>query len=311
MDLLSKIQNTTFISPGDSWDFDFLGYSMGVYVTFNNTETSFSEIAASYTLDGEEPINFIIQNTEVDAHYFGTQALILQLPKNPLGQHHLQVNFPDIHEPTPLRFEQIIVQNTTSRTLPPFPTPLTGVLTHGSPGVTNLGTSIGVAVGVGTLLLAIVLYTIFRYRQKRITLLKEIGNSELAARPFLLPRILRIEAAKRRGPSIQLLPQRREHTKAVRGPHNVNVDGVTEEGQHAVQRAVIIHVDSEDQQNDGEQETGPLELPPAYRSVLRSETITSPEHHPISLPPILEPTTTVIHIQEKSTTGTGTGIGSG
>ncbi|KAF8882307.1 hypothetical protein CPB84DRAFT_1750930 [Gymnopilus junonius] len=167
-------------------------YSMGVYGTFNNTETSFSEIAASYTLDGEEPINFIIQNTEVDAHYFGTQALILQLPKNPLGQHHLQVNFPDIHEPTPLRFEQIIVQNTTSRTLPPFPTPLTGVLTHGSPGVTNLGTSIG-------------------WLQKRITLLKEIGNSELAARPFLLPRILRIEAAKRRGHPSNFFPETRTY----------------------------------------------------------------------------------------------------
>ncbi|KAF8882312.1 hypothetical protein CPB84DRAFT_1827860 [Gymnopilus junonius] len=234
------------LSPEMSWDLDFVGYSLGVYLTSNilNPYT----VTALYAVDDQAPTKFTIKNTATEVNP-SVVGLILQTPVYPLGQYHIHITFPNVNNHTFLTFWQAIIQKTTSHNLQIFPP----------------------------------------RRRKRSKFSDKGSESALAADPFILPRILRIEAMKRRA-LMEGQSQVRGRSKAEQRPNNVAINTINQ----PVQR-VIVHVDSEDQPDVPEQVVEVLEPPPAYRPVRRS--ITSLE--PPAMEPIPEPTTDVIRIREK------------
>ncbi|KDR79527.1 hypothetical protein GALMADRAFT_1243874 [Galerina marginata CBS 339.88] len=130
----------------DGLDFDFVGYSIGVYAAFgfNNPHTP---SPATYTIDKNPPVNFTIVNPTTAAFPGANHQIILQTPRLPLAQYHLRLNFYGNENTAPLNVWMVLVQNSTfNHTLeivPPIQTLSTAPTVSGSLSISTLSTPSG------------------------------------------------------------------------------------------------------------------------------------------------------------------------
>ncbi|KAF8879777.1 hypothetical protein CPB84DRAFT_1793113 [Gymnopilus junonius] len=145
-------------------------------------------------------------------------------------------------------------------------------------------------------ILLIILYILLLHQRKRSLSQDRSNDPALATNPFILPCILRMEAAKMQGTGttthtdLPQLPRGHGRSKAEQRPDNATLRTPSQNYHHHHQdyaARVIVHVDSEDLEHAPEGQAEVVELPPSYRSVPSALSIPEPL------------TTAVIHIQEE------------
>lgn len=175
-----------------------LGYSVAVYGSFFDDWTTPSP--ASYSMDGNTPVNFTITNPAIDVAQEIQAAVVLQTPRYSLGQHHFHIDFwgnvwPNPIENTATFPGYIIVQNMTSPpVLPdpfpaiPSPSPSMTTLPSTVPGTSvlpatahfsrvSLGPIIGGVTG-GVITLVFMFLTWFFYRRRRLQVSTLFGGMD-------------------------------------------------------------------------------------------------------------------------------------
>lgn len=90
-----------------------VGYSLGIYGAFS-FQTSQIPSPASYSIDGNMPVNFIISNQATKIVPEIDSTILVQTPRYSLGQHHFHLEFRGNQTTVPLNLAQIIVQNITT-----------------------------------------------------------------------------------------------------------------------------------------------------------------------------------------------------
>ncbi|CAA7269979.1 unnamed protein product [Cyclocybe aegerita] len=166
------------------FSFDFYGESLGWY-GFIPTELPHVAAPASFSVDGEEPHNFMIRAIPADSQSVYNQ-LFFQTDTYPNGQHNLRVLFHGNSTTTPLTLDYLIIQNgTTTASSSPSPTvSSTFPVSNGAPS--NVGAIVGGVVGGFAVVVLLVLLYIYRRRKRRGEQRNEQEISQ-TVQPFLFP----------------------------------------------------------------------------------------------------------------------------
>ncbi|KAF8883657.1 hypothetical protein CPB84DRAFT_1850929 [Gymnopilus junonius] len=272
------------------WDFDFIGYSMSLYINYNS-ELSVVRTNGSYTIDGNGPYNF----TTADPLFSSTAPqLLVQTPRYDLGSHKFHLDYTHENEIIPFSFYGIMVQNTTStvdlglQVVPPVPSstpPASSTSTSPSGAATTTPTQsqstatptqytlpiiIGSVVGGVVLIALLLLLFWFIRRRKRYGSLSpmedDIDDINPVVHPFQRQSILNLnkaeEAEHGNNPNMSEVNISNSTSTSATRPHQVRV---------------VIHEDSGQQvaQPDEEPEEEVVELPPNYTSLWRGGTMSS------------------------------------
>ncbi|KAF8882314.1 hypothetical protein CPB84DRAFT_1790978, partial [Gymnopilus junonius] len=127
-----------------------------------------------------------------------------------------------------------------------------------------------------TAILLIILYILLLHQRKQSLSQDRSNDPALTMNPFILPCILRMEAAKMWGTGttthtdLPQLPRGRERSKTEQRPDNTSLCTPSENYHHHHQdypARVIVHVDSNNLEHAPEVQAEVVELPPSYHSV--------------------------------------------
>lgn len=178
-------------ATGSTFSFDFIGMQIHIsiiivshtIVTSGVSLTWFGWIPkefplgsspATYSIDGQTPINFLLKGLATNISTLYNQLFFETNQLSP-GSHALEVVYQG-NNSTPLTYYSLIIQNGT---LPSTTTSVTGVSTTAGSGVSSTSTlekgpPIGAIVGgvIGGLVLivlAVLVFLLLRWRQKRVT----------------------------------------------------------------------------------------------------------------------------------------------
>ncbi|PPQ64873.1 hypothetical protein CVT26_002591 [Gymnopilus dilepis] len=274
-DLLYNAGAPAIITPDPTFaqgailDLEFTGYSLGMYAQFFSGDSHTPSIA-QYSIDNQPLINFTIQNPTTSSNPTAGPQLVLQTPRYTLERHLFRFVFQGTSQTVPFQPFHVVVQNNTSHlNLQPFPL-LSSSSQASKKNADNNTLRIGIAIGVVASILTILAFIlcIFFIRRRRRALQLEDSDPASLARPFMIPRILRIEPLKR-----QRVDSEAELTSAkpsAAGDRTLPVAA----SPHRPNQRVFVHVDSEDQRRSDEaDEEDILELPPAYRSAVQAPTV--------------------------------------
>ncbi|KDR71476.1 hypothetical protein GALMADRAFT_159330 [Galerina marginata CBS 339.88] len=97
-------------TAGEKLEFDFNGYSLTWFGFFDGIAVG--QASATYSLDGLDPITFIIDTKSSELSEM-TDQVFFQTPTFDLADHHLEVVFQGSSDGIPLSLNRIVVQNDT------------------------------------------------------------------------------------------------------------------------------------------------------------------------------------------------------
>ncbi|KAJ3515507.1 hypothetical protein NLJ89_g1716 [Agrocybe chaxingu] len=98
---------------GSIFDFDFYGVSLSWY-GFIPTELPHDATTATYSVDGETPVNFLLKGLPVDNTITIYNQKFFETKTYPAGPHHLSVVYQGNGQSTPLTLTHLVIQNGTA-----------------------------------------------------------------------------------------------------------------------------------------------------------------------------------------------------